>query len=53
MKLLMIEDNKSVSEMMSMFFQKEGWDVSFAYDGMKPSICSMRILTVGISLPWI
>ncbi|GAY73832.1 response regulator transcription factor [Lentilactobacillus kosonis] len=33
MKLLMIEDNKSVSEMMSMFFQKEGWDVSYAYDG--------------------
>lgn len=35
MKLLMIEDNKSVSEMMSMFFQKEGWDVSFAYDGIE------------------
>ncbi|WP_010624117.1 response regulator transcription factor [Companilactobacillus versmoldensis] len=33
MKLLMIEDNKSVSEMMSMFFQKENWDVTFAYDG--------------------
>ncbi|KRK64506.1 response regulator [Companilactobacillus tucceti DSM 20183] len=29
----MIEDNKSVSEMMSMFFQKENWDASFAYDG--------------------
>ncbi|GHP14318.1 DNA-binding response regulator [Lentilactobacillus fungorum] len=35
MKLLMIEDNKSVSEMMQMFFQKEGWDVSFAYDGIE------------------
>ncbi|MCO6541975.1 MAG: response regulator transcription factor [Lactobacillus sp.] len=33
MKLLMIEDNKSVSEMMSMFFQKENWEVIFAYDG--------------------
>ncbi|WP_268913292.1 response regulator transcription factor [Lentilactobacillus sp. SPB1-3] len=33
MNLLMIEDNKSVSEMMSMFFQKEGWNVSYAYDG--------------------
>nr|WP_057765856.1 response regulator transcription factor [Companilactobacillus tucceti] len=33
MKILMIEDNKSVSEMMSMFFQKENWDASFAYDG--------------------
>ncbi len=29
----MIEDNKSVSEMMSMFFQKENWDAHFAYDG--------------------
>lgn len=35
MKLLMIEDNKSVSEMMQMFFQKEGWNVSFAYDGIE------------------
>ncbi|KRN29251.1 two-component response regulator [Lactobacillus selangorensis] len=33
MKILMIEDNKSVSEMMSMFFQKENWDAHFAYDG--------------------
>lgn len=31
----MIEDNKSVSEMMQMFFQKEGWDVTFAYDGIE------------------
>ncbi|PAK87412.1 response regulator transcription factor [Lentilactobacillus parakefiri] len=35
MKLLMIEDNKSVSEMMQMFFQKEDWDVTFAYDGIE------------------
>lgn len=35
MKLLMIEDNKSVSEMMQVFFQKEGWNVSFAYDGIE------------------
>src|SRR5699024_9444897 len=33
MKILMIEDNKSVSEMMGMFFQKEKWEASFAYDG--------------------
>ncbi|WP_409022271.1 response regulator transcription factor [Dellaglioa sp. P0083] len=33
MKLLMVEDNKAVSEMMSMFFQKEKWDVQYAYDG--------------------
>lgn len=29
----MVEDNKAVSEMMSMFFQKEKWDVQYAYDG--------------------
>ncbi|AMV59972.1 DNA-binding response regulator, OmpR family [Pediococcus damnosus] len=33
MKILMIEDNKSVSEMMGMFFKKEQWDAHFAYDG--------------------
>jgi len=33
MKILMIEDNKSVAEMMQMFFKKEGWDAYFAYDG--------------------
>ncbi|WP_010579773.1 response regulator transcription factor [Liquorilactobacillus vini] len=35
MKLLMIEDNKSVAEMMSMFFQKEHWNVVYAYDGIE------------------
>ncbi len=33
MKLLMIEDNESVSEMMKMFFLNEEWDVTFKYDG--------------------
>lgn len=33
MKLLMIEDNKLVFEMMAMFFKKEKWDVYFVYDG--------------------
>ena len=28
MKLLMIEDNTSVSEMMGMFYKKEKWDVA-------------------------
>jgi two-component system OmpR family response regulator len=32
-KILMVEDNHSVCEMMSMFFKKEQWDVDFAYDG--------------------
>ena len=29
----MVEDNTSVSEMMGMFFKKENWDASYAYDG--------------------
>ena len=33
MKLLMVEDNASVSEMMSMFFKKEQWNAVYAYDG--------------------
>lgn len=35
MKLLMIEDNHSVCEMMAMFFKKEGWEYEFAYDGVE------------------
>lgn len=34
MKILMIEDNRTVSEMMSLFFQKEEWDADYAYDGI-------------------
>ena len=33
MKILMVEDNHSVCEMMGMFFNKEKWQVEFAYDG--------------------
>ncbi|WP_314065278.1 response regulator transcription factor [uncultured Vagococcus sp.] len=33
MKVLMIEDNESVSEMMQMFFLNEKWDATFKYDG--------------------
>jgi len=33
MKLLMVEDNAAVSEMMSMFFKKEQWDAVYTYDG--------------------
>ena len=33
MKVLMIEDNESVSEMMQMFFLNEGWEATFKYDG--------------------
>lgn len=57
MKLLMIEDNKSVSEMMQMFFQKEGWDVTFAYDGIEAvdkfneSPDSWDMITLDLNLP--
>ncbi|MGP6140466.1 response regulator transcription factor [Jeotgalibaca sp. A127] len=33
MKILMIEDNESVCEMMSMFFEKENWKPAFSGDG--------------------
>ena len=57
MKLLMIEDNHSVSQMMSMFFKKEQWDAEFAYDGNEavemfsanPNIWDM--VTLDLNLP--
>lgn len=33
MQILMIEDNESVSEMMSMFFENESFQATFKYDG--------------------
>ncbi len=33
MKIIMIEDNPAVCEMMEMFFQKEQWDSVFIQDG--------------------
>ncbi|EAG6471658.1 response regulator transcription factor, partial [Listeria monocytogenes] len=33
MKLLMIEDNVSVCEMIEMFFMKEEIDATFVHDG--------------------
>lgn len=35
MKILMIEDNTSVCEMIDMFFSKEEWDVTFVHDGQE------------------
>ncbi|WP_326717906.1 response regulator transcription factor [Vagococcus jeotgali] len=57
MKLLMIEDNESVSEMMKMFFLNEEWDVTFKYDGKEgldafleePSVWDM--ITLDLNLP--
>ena len=57
MKLLMIEDNKSVCEMMSMFFEKEKWDVEYAYDGnsgvekFKEKSDKWDMITLDLNLP--
>lgn len=57
MKLLMVEDNTSVSEMMGMFFQKEGWQAEFAYDGneamdkFKADPDGWDMITLDLNLP--
>ena len=57
MKILMIEDNKSVCEMMSMFFEKEKWDVEYAYDGIsavekfKEKSDEWDMITLDLNLP--
>ena len=57
MKLLIIEDNKSVCEMMSMFFEKEKWDVEYAYDGIsavekfKEKSDEWDMITLDLNLP--
>lgn len=57
MKLLMIEDSKSVCEMMSMFFEKEKWDVEYAYDGIsavekfKEKSDEWDMITLDLNLP--
>ena len=33
LKILMVEDDQSVAEMMEMFFEKEGWTTEIATDG--------------------
>lgn len=35
MKILMVEDNESVSEMMSIFFENEGYEPTFCHDGLQ------------------
>ena len=53
----MIEDNKSVCEMMSMFFEKENWDATYAYDGeeaiekFKAAPNSWDMITLDLNLP--
>lgn len=53
----MIEDNKSVCEMMSMFFEKEKWNVEYAYDGIsavekfKEKSDEWDMITLDLNLP--
>lgn len=57
MKLLMIEDNESVSEMMKMFFLNEEWDVTFKDDGKEgldafmEDPASWDMITLDLNLP--
>ncbi|WP_203623172.1 MULTISPECIES: response regulator transcription factor [unclassified Lacticaseibacillus] len=57
MKILMIEDNESVAQMMDMFFKKEQWEVDNAYDGesglamFKAAPDSFDIITLDLNLP--
>lgn len=57
MKILMIEDNESVAQMMDMFFKKEQWEVFNAYDGesgleaFKQAPESFDIITLDLNLP--
>jgi two-component system OmpR family response regulator len=39
MKLLIAEDDKSVCEMLQMFFQKEALDATFVHDGLSATRC--------------
>ena len=57
MKLLMIEDNKSVCEMMSMFYAALDCDVEYAYDGIsavekfKEKSDEWDMITLDLNLP--
>lgn len=57
MKILMIEDNESVSEMMQMVFFNEKWDATFKYDGQEgldaflQEADSWDLITLDLNLP--
>ena len=57
LKILMVEDDNSVAEMMKMFFSKEQWDVDIAKDGVeavemfKANSSSYDIVTLDLNLP--
>ena len=43
LKILMVEDDNSVAEMMRMFFSKEQWEVDIAKDGVEAIAPSIKI----------
>lgn len=57
LKILMVEDDKSVAEMMSMFFKKEGWQQDIAVDGVqavekfKKHAKEYDLITLDLNLP--
>ncbi|KAA2301475.1 response regulator transcription factor, partial [Clostridioides difficile] len=34
-RLLLVEDDRSISEMVGPYLEKEGYDVTYAYDGVE------------------
>lgn len=57
LKILMVEDDKSVAEMMGMFFRKEGWEQVIATDGeeaveeFKQNPTDYDLITLDLNLP--
>ncbi|QNQ80671.1 response regulator transcription factor [Lactobacillus sp. PV034] len=57
MKILMVEDDNSVAEMMKLFFAKENWEVDIANDGQEAVEMFMAnqdkydIITLDLNLP--
>lgn len=57
LNILMVEDDKSVAEMMSMFFKKEGWTSDIAEDGVQAvekfaqNPCQYDLITLDLNLP--
>lgn len=57
LRILMVEDDTSVAEMMGMFFKKEGWEQDVAVDGVeavkkfKAHVSDYDLITLDLNLP--
>lgn len=57
MHILMVEDDKSVAEMMKLFFAKENWKVTVVLDGIeavtefKNNVSKYDLITLDLNLP--